>query len=121
MKTMAECGRDRFSFEERRVAVQKCREISGLTQAELAHLAKVSQPKVSQFENGDQDLGEEAFLASRGGSGRGNGHAESRGGDSRAIAAVGVKDDFVKEVPLGGRCTPCCKTKILRRPSLGQN
>jgi transcriptional regulator with XRE-family HTH domain len=62
MKTTAECSRDRFSFEERRVAVQKCRKISGLTQAELAHLAKVSQSKVSQFENGDQDLGEEAFL-----------------------------------------------------------
>src|SRR6266849_5782665 len=54
--------RDRFSFEERRVAVEKCRKISGLSQDELARLAKVSQSKVSQFENGDQELGEVAFL-----------------------------------------------------------
>jgi transcriptional regulator with XRE-family HTH domain len=61
MKT-TEYGRDRFSFEERRVAIQKCRKICGLSQDELARLAKVSQSKVSEFENGTQDLGEEAFL-----------------------------------------------------------
>ena len=53
--------RENFSFEERRAAIRKFRKISGLSQDELARLAKVSQSKISEFENGEQDLGEAAF------------------------------------------------------------
>ena len=52
----------KFSFDGRRAAVQKLREGYGFTQAELAQAAQVSQPKLSQFETGEQDLGEAAFM-----------------------------------------------------------
>ena len=56
-----ESAREHFSFEERRAGIRKFRKISGLSQDELARLAKVSQSKISEFENGAHDLGEAAF------------------------------------------------------------
>jgi transcriptional regulator with XRE-family HTH domain len=61
MRTTMESIREHFSFEERRAAVRKFRKISGLSQDELARLARVSQSKISEFESGAQDLGDAAF------------------------------------------------------------
>ncbi len=53
--------RDRFPLQERSAVLRKYRKLAALTQTELAELAQVSQSKLSAFEAGRQDLGEEAY------------------------------------------------------------